>query len=46
MSIQTQQYIKEMKEMYVVLSNKEKLSIDEILFLEAYKRTIDNTIFI
>jgi hypothetical protein len=44
MSVQTQEYIKEMKEMYIVLSKKEKLSISEILFLEAYKRTIDSSI--
>jgi hypothetical protein len=46
MSIQTDTYIKQMKEMYTKISNKKELTKCEMLFLIAYKRTIDNSIFV
>lgn len=42
MSIQTQKYIQEMKDMYLAIVNKENKTENEILFLEIYKKTINS----
>lgn len=48
MSTQTQNYLKEMKDMYLSIMkkhfNEEELTSADVLFLEIYKRTIENTI--
>ena len=48
MSTQTKNYLSEMKEMYLSIMkkyfNEQELTKADILFLEIYKRTIENTI--
>lgn len=48
MSTQTKNYLSEMKNMYLVIMkkyfNEQELTKADILFLEIYKRTIENTI--
>ena len=40
MSVQTKEYIEDMKRMYEKIIKKEKPSLNDLLFLETYKRTI------
>jgi hypothetical protein len=42
MSIQTEEYINDMKEMYIKILSKTVLTADEIMFLDIYKRTLGN----
>ena len=42
MSVQTQSYIDEMTKMYLKIIGKEKISLEEAMFLEIYKKTIFN----
>lgn len=44
MSIQTEEYIKEMKKMYEKIIAKKTLTEEDIMFLLLYKKTIDCSI--
>ena len=44
MSVQTKLYIEEMKDIYKKIVEKTDLTLNDILFLTAYKKTIDNSI--
>jgi hypothetical protein len=44
MSVQSKLYIEEMKDMYKKIVEKTDLTLNDILFLITYKKTIDNSI--
>lgn len=44
MNFQAQRYLEDMKAMYLDITKKEKITFMELLFLQIYKKTIDNSI--